>query len=136
MTDTLTPADRSRQMRLVRSLNTRPEVAVRRILFSMGYRFRLRPTALPGKPDIVFPGRKKAIFVHGCFWHRHPNCGRLPKSRLDYWLPKLEANARRDRKNRRALNRLGWRVLVIWECQVKRSDRLASRLRRFLDRRW
>jgi DNA mismatch endonuclease (patch repair protein) len=91
---------------------------------------------LPGRPDIVFPRRRIAIFVHGCFWHRHTNCrlARLPKSKLNYWVPKLERNAERDAKNQRALRKLGWRVLVVWECQLRTPSRLAARISTFLEK--
>jgi DNA mismatch endonuclease (patch repair protein) len=103
----------------------------------MGYRYRLHVRALPGAPDIVFPARRKVIFVHGCFWHRH-HCKRgrpVPKTRIDYWLPKLEGNRIRDRKHRRQLRQLGWEVLVVWECQTQpgRIDWLAERLVAFLE---
>ena len=102
----------------------------------MGYRYRLHRKDLPGKPDLVFPGRRKIIFVHGCFWHQHadPSCkvARRPKSNLGYWLPKLERNAVRDIENRERLSELGWDVLVIWECEVKSGDGLAQRIQEFL----
>jgi len=107
---------------------------VRRALHAMGYRYRLHCKDLPGKPDIVFRGRKKAIFVHGCFWHRH-GCpkGQLPKSRLDYWRPKLEANVARDRAKIEELKEGGWRVLVVWQCETRDTDTLATRLVEFVD---
>jgi len=132
--DTLSPTERSERMSRVRSKGTKPELLVRQLLSSMGYRYRLHLRSVPGSPDIVFSGRKKAIFVHGCFWHRHqgcPNC-RLPKSRLDFWKPKLEGNKQRDAKNERELRKAGWRFLVIWECEVK-HHRLPGRLRLFLE---
>jgi DNA mismatch endonuclease (patch repair protein) len=133
--DTLTPAERSARMALVRAKDTKPELLVRRLVHGMGYRYRLHRRDLPGTPDLVFPGRSKVIFIHGCFWHRHARCARarLPKSRGDFWLPKLTANAERDKRNVRALRRLGWSVLTIWECQLGDTAKLASRLRRFLD---
>ncbi|MCD4728887.1 MAG: very short patch repair endonuclease [Pirellulales bacterium] len=118
--DTLTPAQRSERMARVRCKDTKPEIAVRRLVHSLGYRYRLHAHSLPGCPDMVFSSRRKVIFVHGCFWHRHkgcPNC-RLPKSRLDFWKPKLEANRQRDAKNRNRLRKLGWRILIVWECEV------------------
>ena len=124
-------------MARVRSKNMRPELAVRKLVFALGYRFRLHARDLPGCPDIVFRTRRKVIFVHGCFWHRHSSAkcalARLPKSRLDFWLPKLEGNRERDEKNNKALRREGWKVLTIWECQLKDTGRLESRIRRFLD---
>ncbi len=123
-------------MRRVRSKNTKPELIVRRLIRRMGFRFRLHVSALPGKPDLVLSGRKLAIFVHGCFWHRHrKGCRltRMPKSRLDYWRPKLERNHARDIQNRRKLRRHGWRVLVVWECQLADHDGLERRLSDFLE---
>ena len=133
--DTLTPAERSARMALVRAKDTKPELMVRRFVHGMGYRYQLHRRDLPGTPDMVFPGRGKVIFVHGCFWHRHARCAlaRLPKSRGDFWLPKLTANAERDARNGRALRQLGWGVLTIWECQLRDTAALANRIRRFLD---
>jgi DNA mismatch endonuclease (patch repair protein) len=101
----------------------------------LGYRYRLHDSRLPGCPDLVFKSRRKVIFVHGCFWHRHSRCAlaRMPKSRLDFWRPKLEGNKARDRRNHRALTRGGWRVLTIWECQTSEPERLRKIIRRFLD---
>ncbi len=133
--DTLTPAERSARMALVRAKDTKPELLVRRLVHGMGHRYRLHRRDLPGTPDLVFLGRSKVIFIHGCFWHRHARCAlaRLPKSRGDFWLPKLTANAERDARNVRALRRLGWSVLTIWECQLGDTANLANRIRRFLD---
>jgi DNA mismatch endonuclease (patch repair protein) len=133
--DTLTPAQRSERMGRVRSKDTKPELAVRRIVFGMGYRYRLHRRDLPGNPDMVFPSRGKIIFVHGCFWHRHGKCEltRWPKSKLEFWKPKLEENSRRDRASQKALRRLGWRVLIVWECQLRNANALAARLRKFLE---
>ncbi len=114
--------------------NTTPELAVRRLLHGLGYRFRLHRKSLPGTPDIVFPGRHKVIFVHGCFWHAHGcTIGRPPKSRLDYWLPKLEANRRRDEAKTGALHAMGWATLTVWQCQTKHLDDLTGSLVAFLD---
>lgn len=133
--DTLTPRERSARMALVRGKDTKPELLVRRLVHGLGYRYRLHRRDLPGTPDLVFPGRGKVIMVHGCFWHRHEGCAlaRLPKSRGDFWLPKLTTNAERDARNTRALRRLGWGVMTIWECQLRDTAALASRIRRFLD---
>lgn len=133
--DTLTPEQRSERMARVRGKDTRPEMIVRRLLHGMGYRYRLHVRDLPGTPDIVFPSRGKIIFVHGCFWHRHrcKNGQRLPKSRRAFWRAKLEGNKARDARTRRKLRRLGWDVLVVWECQLKNIERLERRLRMFLD---
>jgi DNA mismatch endonuclease (patch repair protein) len=124
-------------MARVRGRDTKPEIEVRRLLHRMGYRYRLHRGHLPGKPDVVFGKRKKVIFVHGCFWHRHPDpacrLARLPKSRLDFWKPKLEANAERDVQNQEALKRLGWTVLVVWECELGDSEHLENILRQFLE---
>ncbi len=133
--DTLTPKERSARMALIRAKDTKPELLVRRLVHGMGYRYRLHRRDLPGTPDLVFPRRNKVIFVHGCFWHRHVGCAlaRLPKSRSEFWLSKLTANAERDTRNVRALRRLGWSVLTIWECQLGDTAKLANRIRRFLD---
>lgn len=136
MTDTLSPSERSLRMSLVRSANTGPEMAVRRIVHGMGYRYRLHCQDLPGKPDLVFRPRRSVIFVHGCFWHRHEGCAlaRLPKSRVEFWTDKLEANRERDARSVAALKKAGWRVCVVWECELKNKEKLAQRLRRFLDK--
>jgi len=133
--DNLSRAERSEIMARVRSTDTRPEMLVRKLVYALGYRYRLHARELPGRPDIVFRKRAKVIFIHGCFWHRHTRCAlaRLPKSRLDFWLPKLEGNKRRDDRNRRELQRMGWKVLTVWECQLNRPARMADRIRRFLD---
>jgi len=136
MADTLTSIARSERMSRIRAKNTKPEIAVRRIAHRLGYRFRLHRRDLPGVPDLVFVSRRKVIFVHGCFWHRHPdpqcNLARLPKSGLDFWLPKLETNRKRDQRNSGLLTDLGWDILVIWECQTKESERLAAEIKGFL----
>lgn len=133
--DRLNKEQRSAQMALVRAKDTGPEWAVRRLVHGLGYRYRLHARDLPGKPDLVFPGRGAIIFVHGCFWHRHPGCrlARLPKSRLGFWEAKLTANRLRDQRSERALRAMGWRVMVVWECQVANTERLSARIRRFLD---
>lgn len=135
MVDSLSPKDRSEIMARVRSKNSRPEMLVRKLVFSLGYRYRLHQKSLPGCPDLVFRSRRKVILVHGCFWHRHAGCGlaRMPKSRLEFWLPKLEGNKLRDRRNKRALAREGWKVLTVWECQIGKPERLRKTIRRFLD---
>ncbi|MBK8184055.1 MAG: DNA mismatch endonuclease Vsr [Candidatus Competibacteraceae bacterium] len=136
-TDTLTPSARSERMGRIRNRDTGPEMRVRRLAHGMGYRYRLYRADLPGKPDLVFPSRRKIIFVHGCFWHRHPDAGctlaRLPKSRLDFWRPKLEGNRARDLENQKKLIENGWRVLVVWECELRDAGRLERTLRGFLD---
>ncbi|MDE0417479.1 MAG: very short patch repair endonuclease [bacterium] len=119
----------------VRSKNTKPEMAVRRMLHAQGYRYRLHRTDLPGSPDLVFPSRKKVIFVNGCFWHGHSckNGSRRPPSNTSYWLPKIARNVERDAKNISSLEVLGWQSLTVWECELKRSpEELRSRITRFL----
>ena len=115
-------------MQRIKSKDTKPEIKVRKLIFEMGYRFRLHWKKLPGKPDIVFPGRRKVIFVHGCFWHQHNirDCSYVhkPKSRLDYWLPKLERNIQRDNENQKEIEDIGWEYIVIWECQINNPDEL------------
>ena len=135
--DTLTQTQRSERMSRVGSRDTKPELAVRKLLFAMGYRYCLHVGNLPGKPDMVFPVRRKIIFVHGCFWHRHANCSlaRLPKSRKAFWVAKLESNRLRDGRVRAALRRDGWSVATVWECQLADVDRLARRLHRFMGTR-
>ncbi len=120
-------------MKAVRTKNTGPEMVVRRLLTDLGYRYRLHRKDLPGSPDIAFIGKKKAIFVHGCFWHGH-ECqkGRAPKSRLEYWGPKLEANRQRDARKSQELRALGWSVLTIWQCELGDGNRLSQRLVDFL----
>src|SRR5262249_27457628 len=124
---------RSRIMRAVRSKNTKPEIRVRSALHRAGFRFRIHSKYLPGIPDIVFPARKKAIFVNGCFWHAH-GClqSRPPTSNLEYWTPKLKANKNRDAANYRHLRSLGWRSLTIWECELKAMDQLLAKTIKFL----
>jgi DNA mismatch endonuclease (patch repair protein) len=117
-------------MSLVRGKDTKPELRVRRFLHAAGLRYRLHDARLPGRPDLVFRSRRVVVFVHGCFWHRHPDpackLARLPKSRLDFWRPKLEGNADRDRRKIAALEADGWRVIVVWECQTRDEARLAA----------
>ena len=126
--------DRSRMMASVRSKDTAPEMRVRRMAHSMGYRYRLHRRDLPGKPDLVFPVRKKVIFVHGCFWHQHDCKGsHLPKSNKAYWLPKLKRNRARDGEHLVSLRAAGWKCLVLWECELKTDAALRRRLSKFLD---
>jgi DNA mismatch endonuclease (patch repair protein) len=132
---------RSEQMSLVKGTNTKPEIIVRKILHSLGYRYRLHDKKLPRRPDIVFASRKKVIFVHGCFWHRHgaTDCwrSRLPKSRLDFWIPKLDRNVSRDKENLDRLHNLGWKTETVWECELRMSKRdvLIRRMIKFLGAR-
>jgi len=126
MTDTLTREARSALMSRIRGKDTVPEIYLRQLVHAMGYRYRLHRRDLPGTPDLVFAGRKKVIFMHGCFWHLHddPKCklARMPNSNQDYWKPKLERNRERDQENRAKLEALGWQVLVIWECQTRQKN--------------
>lgn len=135
MTDTLTPSSRSALMSRIRGKDTKPELVVRSLLHRMGYRFRLHRRDLPGSPDIVLPRLGVVVFVHGCFWHRHPRCkgATSPKSNTNFWQNKFAANVERDKRNRRDLRRLGWKVMVVWECDLKKPERLQPRLRKFLD---
>jgi len=131
--DNLTPEQRSAQMGLVGSTDTKPELLVRRLVHSLGYRYRLHRRDLPGVPDLVFRSRRKIIFVHGCFWHGHDcRLGRMPKSRQDYWLQKISRNKERDATNLRRLRGMRWKCLVLWECQLRSREALVDRLRQFL----
>jgi DNA mismatch endonuclease (patch repair protein) len=134
--DTISAKRRSANMRAIRSADMKPEMMVRRLTFSLGYRYRLHRKSLPGKPDLVFGPRRKVIFVHGCFWHQHPICidGRMPKSNTVYWDKKLARNIERDAENLAALEAAGWKSLVIWECQTKDQKKLAAKIKRFLGR--
>ena len=133
--DRISIEERSRQMSLVRSKDTKPELFVRKLLFSMKFRYRLHAKDLPGKPDLVFRSQKKAIFVHGCFWHRHAGCSKAttPSSRTEYWLPKFARTLERDQESLEKLHTMGWQALVVWECELKNMDALAARLRAFLN---
>ncbi|HET7463291.1 MAG TPA: very short patch repair endonuclease [Longimicrobium sp.] len=133
--DIVSPERRSAMMSGIRGQNTKPEITVRRLAHRMGYRFRLHRRDLPGTPDLVFPGRKKVVFVHGCFWHRHPGCrfAYNPKSRTEFWQTKFASNVSRDERVRRELNVSGWDVLTIWECETADSEHLTTTLRNFLE---
>jgi DNA mismatch endonuclease (patch repair protein) len=128
---------RSRIMRSIRKTDTKPELIVRRALHARGFRFRLHRRDLPGSPDVVLPRHRKAIFVHGCFWHQHPGCRHAtrPRSRQDYWGPKLDRNVARDAHAREALAGLGWDVLTLWECDVLNPETLRAALDAFLPAR-
>jgi DNA mismatch endonuclease (patch repair protein) len=133
--DKLNKADRSENMRRIRSKNSKPEMLVRKILRSLGYSgYRLHRHDLAGRPDIVFTGRKKAIFVNGCFWHGH-SCKeglRKPQSNIAYWSSKIQGNQARDQENLLLLNQLGWQTLTLWECELKDSQTIESKLRKFM----
>jgi len=135
--DTLNPSQRSERMSRIRSENTKPELIVRRLVFSLGYRYRLHQRSLPGCPDLVFPGRRKVVFIHGCFWHQHsdPTCriAHLPKTKEEFWSNKLGKNVERDHKTNEALKASGWSVLTIWECQTKDVVALAGTIKEFLE---
>lgn len=135
MSDTLSPEQRSEHMRRIRRQDTKPEMLVRRWLHAKGYRYRLHDGKLPGRPDLVFPSRKKVVFVHGCFWHSHENCAlaTVPKSRPDFWIPKLHANVARDQRKVRELRASGWDVLVVWQCELRDMQHAGERIVRFLD---
>ena len=134
--DPLTVRERSERMSRIRSKDTKPEMRVRRIVHGLGYRYRLHASDLPGRPDLVFRPRRKVIFVHGCFWHRHEGCSRnrIPQSpeRQEFWRDKLDGNVRRDRLNQAALREMGWAALVIWECETRDVDRLVEEVTAFL----
>lgn len=126
---------RSRLMARIRGSNTGPELRIRRLLHSLGYRFRVHLRGVPGRPDIAFSRKKKVIFIHGCFWHNHEDCpsGRIPKTRSAFWRKKFEKNKERDRRQLREVSDIGWKSLVIWECEL--SDKaLSAKLSRFLGR--
>jgi DNA mismatch endonuclease (patch repair protein) len=137
MTDSLTPEGRSANMRRIRSKDTKPECIVRSIVHQMGFRYRLHAPDLPGKPDITLRSRRKVIFIHGCFWHLHNDCseGRIPASRREYWLPKLERNRERDASQVARLKEDGWKVLVVWECEISNMPKLKRKLQRFLGKK-
>ena len=130
MTDVFTKSKRSEVMSRIKGRNTKPELAVRSLLHRMGYRFRLHKADLPGKPDIVLPRYKTVIFVHGCFWHRHKDCrfAYTPKSRTEFWLKKLESNVIRDIQVKSDLEILGWRVITVWECELRDMDQLSRKI--------
>lgn len=134
MTDKLTPERRSDNMRKIRAKHTSPEIIVRRLIHKMGYRYRLHSATLPGRPDLVFRRLKKIVEVRGCFWHQHVGCidSHIPKTRREYWRPKLKGNRKRDEENGRRLQELGWQILEVWECELKNLKNVSKRLTRFL----
>ena len=133
MTDMLTPQDRSALMSRIRGADTKPELFVRRALHALGYRFRTHVRSLPGRPDVVFSRRRVAVFVHGCFWHRH-GCTKTytPRSREQFWNTKFAGNVERDRRNQKRLAGAGWRIFIAWECEIEADRRLMDRLVAFL----
>lgn len=133
MIDRVSEEKRSYIMSRVGSKDTGPELVVRKLLHGLGYRYSLHRRGLPGSPDVVFQKRKKAVFIHGCFWHGH-SCkyGRLPKSKTKYWEPKIDINRQRDEKNMQELKRLGWKALVVWQCELRNTEDLKARLVSFL----
>lgn len=137
MTDKLAPERRSKNMAAIKGKDTKPELTVRHLVHSLGYRYRLHQKGLPGKPDLVFGPRRKVIFVHGCFWHGCDSSGcsdaRRPKSNIGYWNPKIEGNKARDQKHQVALQKAGWEVLVVWDCETKDQPALERRLVKFLE---
>jgi DNA mismatch endonuclease (patch repair protein) len=135
MMDTLTPQQRSERMRRVRSRDTKPEMDLRKLVWGLGHRYRKNNASIVGKPDIAFVRRKRAIFLHGCFWHRHdcPNGLRQPKTRLDFWLPKFQRNVARDAVVQGQLTAEGWQSLVVWECELRDRSAVEYRVREFLD---
>ena len=132
--DQLNEVDRSALMATIRKTDTKPEMVVRRLAHAMGHRYRLHRRDLPGTPDLVFPSRKKVIFVHGCFWHRH-DCdagAKIPGRNLDYWVPKLRRNVERDRDSIAKIEEMGWQALVIWECELRNLNATGERIDEFL----
>lgn len=135
MADVVDSATRSRMMAGIRGANTQPEVRLRKALHRLGLRFRLHRAGLPGRPDIVFPGRMAVVLVHGCFWHRHKGCrfATVPATRADFWKGKFDANVERDARNVAALRKLGWRVRIVWECDIRKdTERVATRIAAWL----
>ena len=132
--DNRSPEQRSRTMSRIRGRNTGPEMAIRKLIFGAGYRYRLHVRQLPGRPDLVFPGRRKVLFVNGCFWHMHKDCGRskIPNTRRRYWVRKLRANVARDNRVKARLEELGWSVMTIWECEIGNASALKKNISRFL----
>lgn len=128
MVDRIDPVRRYRNMRRIRSIDTKPELYLQKLVSKLGFRYRLHRKDLPGKPDLVFVAKRKVIFVHGCFWHQHEHCidGRLPKSKTEYWEPKLIRNVERDKENIKKLAELGWECLIVWECQLSRPAELEN----------
>ena len=135
MVDTVSPEVRSRIMARVKSKGMKPEMAVRRLLHGLGYRYRLHRPDLPGRPDLAFPSRRKVVFVNGCFWHNHAGCPRVrvPSSNREYWVAKLERNRARDERNLALLEEQGWAAMTVWECELRDMPTAAERMTEFLD---
>lgn len=135
--DTLSPQERSERMSRIRGKDSTPELKLRRLVHGLGFRYRLHVRELPGQPDLAFPSRRAVIFMHGCFWHRHEGCklARLPKSKLEFWGDKLETNKQRDISHQQRLRDLGWRVLVVWECELNDVCRVSEIVSEFLSER-
>lgn len=129
-----TSEHRSYIMSRIKGKDTKPELLVRRLIYGMGYRYRLHSKDLPGKPDVIFPSKRKVIFVHGCFWHQHNGCkaNHIPKSNIDYWVPKLKKTKARDAENQKKLLDKGWKCLILWECQLKKIDIVKQNIQYFL----
>jgi DNA mismatch endonuclease, patch repair protein len=135
MVDHVDALTRSAIMASVKSADTGPEMTLRRLLHALGYRYRLHHAHLPGRPDLAFPARRKVIFVHGCFWHRHEGCryAGLPKTRPEFWQAKFDSNEARDKRNRKELQRLGWKSMVVWQCELQAPEKVLRRVIRFLE---
>jgi len=135
-TDVFPPEKRSQIMSRIRGYDTKPELTVRSIVHRMGFRFRLHGEDLPGNPDIILPKHKKLIFIHGCFWHGHKGCKRSkrPSSNVLFWQNKLDKNAERDKQKQKELTKLGWKYLVIWQCEITKPKLLRNKIKRFLDK--
>ena len=132
--DIMSKQERSQRMSLIRSQNTTPELVVRSLIHRLGFRFRLHRRDLPGNPDVVFPSRRCVVFIDGCFWHGHEcSIGHIPYSNSEYWQEKIARTKLRDSKNRQLLRKKGWRALIVWECEIKNTEELTKRLRRFLE---
>ncbi|HYO68757.1 MAG TPA: DNA mismatch endonuclease Vsr [Archangium sp.] len=133
--DTISQERRSKNMSRIRSKDTSPELAVRRLVHAAGFRYRLHRKDLPGKPDLVFASRRKVIFIHGCFWHQHKECAvaHRPRSNLAYWLPKLQRNQERDQRAERELLQAGWSVLTLWECEIEEPISMGRKILKFLN---
>jgi DNA mismatch endonuclease (patch repair protein) len=134
LTDRVSKEKRSQIMSRIRGKNTAPELAVRKLVFSLGYRYRLHDKRLPGRPDLVFIGLKKVIFVHGCFWHQHPDCLLVttPKTRVEFWIKKLSDNTTRDAINIKKITDMGWKSLIVWQCEIKDTNKLKEKIKDFL----